>query len=248
MSGLLQRLGSRAIGQAVGIRPVPPLYGAAPPRLAPADDNPGPLPQAETRQGLPPAAGSIATPNAAASPLPPPLHGAARQNEPPEDLSHSGRGVQWSREARSDPQAPRGSAASNHLLDHGPNPERLDPERSAVAGRPWNGDRNPLENGSTVPSRFEANSLAMVDEVERLLAPSIDLPYRRSAVQHPDLAVPLPGRDRSHAETAKEVHVRIGRIEVTAVREDPTPPSPPAERPRTMSLDDYLASRRREGR
>lgn len=250
MSGLLQRLGSRAIGQVAGIRPVPPLYGAAPPRIAPLDDNPGPLPQAETSLGFAAAIESIATPNATATPLSPQVHGSAQQGDQAEDVFGSGQRFQWTKEDRLDPSAPVGSAASDRFLEHGPNPERLDPERSPATARTTrNNEGNPLENGITVPSRFKANSLAMVDEVERLLKPSIELPLRRSAVQHPDLAVSLPGRDRSHAEATTEVHVSIGRIEVTAVREDTTPPPPPAaERPKAITLDDYLASRRRNDR
>lgn len=250
MSGLLQRLGSRAIGQVAGIRPVPPLYGAAPPRLVPPDGHPGPLPEGETSLGFAAATESIATPNATATPMSLQVHGSAQQGDQAEDVFGSGQRFQWSKEDRLDPSAPVVSPASDRLLDHGPNPERLDPERSPATARTTrNNEGNPLENGITVPSRFEANSLAMVDEVERLLTPSIDLPFRRSAVQYSDLPISLPGRDRSHAEATTEVHVSIGRIEVTAVREDPAQPArPAAERPKAITLDDYLASRRREGR
>lgn len=40
-----------------------------------------------------------------------------------------------------------------------------------------------------------------------------------------------------------EVHVHIDRIEVTAVKEAPPPPTPRPERRKPMSLDEYLAKR-----
>jgi hypothetical protein len=45
---------------------------------------------------------------------------------------------------------------------------------------------------------------------------------------------------------ADEIHVHIGRIEVTALREAPTV-KPPARTPQpSLSLDDYLARRKGE--
>jgi hypothetical protein len=59
-------------------------------------------------------------------------------------------------------------------------------------------------------------------------------------------ASPLSYRATATVEETTEVHVSIGRIEVTAVHEAPPPrrPAPKANKP--MSLDEYLA--RREGR
>jgi hypothetical protein len=42
-----------------------------------------------------------------------------------------------------------------------------------------------------------------------------------------------------------EVHIHIGRIEVSAVHEVAPPRRPPAPRPPPMSLDAYLAKRGR---
>jgi hypothetical protein len=43
-----------------------------------------------------------------------------------------------------------------------------------------------------------------------------------------------------------EVHVHIGRIEVTAVHEAPTPKAKPSAARKPMSLDDYLARRKED--
>lgn len=54
----------------------------------------------------------------------------------------------------------------------------------------------------------------------------------------------LEGRAR-RVTTEREVHVSIGRIEVTALREGPPRARKPRNGPEPMSLDDYLASRQR---
>jgi len=76
---------------------------------------------------------------------------------------------------------------------------------------------------------------------EPLLAPT------GATAAHFDATAPaLSERAATQAEAEPtEVHVHIGRIEITAVRE--SNPSRPARRPRRepMSLDDYLAQRQR---
>jgi hypothetical protein len=52
---------------------------------------------------------------------------------------------------------------------------------------------------------------------------------------------------RTPVEETTEVHVSIGRIEVTAVHEAPPPKRAPARSPRALSLAEYLA-RRQAGR
>jgi len=83
-----------------------------------------------------------------------------------------------------------------------------------------------------------------------LTAPAPLLPREHEtqpAYRPATLAVELPARQgRGSLEETTEVHVSIGRIEVTAVHE-PAPAKPaPARRSAPMSLDEYLA--RRQGR
>ncbi len=63
-----------------------------------------------------------------------------------------------------------------------------------------------------------------------------------------ELAVPEPvPREHAFDQQANEVHVHIGRVEVTAVSEAPPPPRKRSESHRQpMSLDDYLAKRQRD--
>jgi hypothetical protein len=57
-------------------------------------------------------------------------------------------------------------------------------------------------------------------------------------------ASPLPaGPARSASEETTEVHVTIGRIEVTAVQEAPRPRREPARSRKPKSLEEYLAGR-----
>ncbi|WP_299695684.1 hypothetical protein [Hydrocarboniphaga sp.] len=60
----------------------------------------------------------------------------------------------------------------------------------------------------------------------------------------PSAAVAFASRPPADSE-AHEVHVTIGRIEITAVHEAPPPRRAPAAKPakKLMSLDDYLAKR-----
>jgi hypothetical protein len=63
------------------------------------------------------------------------------------------------------------------------------------------------------------------------------------------VALGVPGSSwRAPVEETTEVHVSIGRIEVTAVHEAaPTPKRAPARGQRALSLEEYLA-RRKAGR
>ncbi|MGK2914864.1 MAG: hypothetical protein ACSLE5_10530 [Porticoccaceae bacterium] len=53
-------------------------------------------------------------------------------------------------------------------------------------------------------------------------------------------------RDAPAASETTEIHVSIGRIEVTAVSAPDPPKHKPAAGPKAMSLDDYLSKRQRE--
>ncbi len=87
--------------------------------------------------------------------------------------------------------------------------------------------------------------LSPADSIERLLplsAPKVERCARPGWASGGDDG---PPRDN----TPTEVHVTIGRIEVTAVQESPTQRVRPSVEPQPrMTLDAYLASRRRQGR
>lgn len=136
-----------------------------------------------------------------------------------------------------------------------PNPRTPDPVDDAPTARgapPGTGEpstpRPDATPAAASPESSPASSTAAAPawpQVEPLLAPTIRVRRPASAAQ-PSLAH-RPGQS-SHADTTTEVHVSIGRIEVTAIHE----PAAPAQRPATrrkapVSLDEYLA-RRQGGR
>jgi hypothetical protein len=85
--------------------------------------------------------------------------------------------------------------------------------------------------------------LSLVDAIEPLLPPSAQ--KEKNVGRIPCNSDQVNASTRGNAPT--EVHVTIGRIEVTAVQEAPSQPvRPTAGRPPRMSLDDYLASQRRQ--
>ncbi|MCT0198351.1 hypothetical protein KQ313_01435 [Synechococcus sp. CS-1325] len=87
-----------------------------------------------------------------------------------------------------------------------------------------------------------------LDQVVPLLPIPADAPHalRASAMADP-AAVRQPG-SQGRVEETTEVHVSIGRIEVTAVQEAPMPKRPAQERPGPITLEHYLAGRRGGGR
>lgn len=66
---------------------------------------------------------------------------------------------------------------------------------------------------------------------------------RASPAFSPPVADPAQATSTPHGET--EVHIHIGRIEVTALQEAPRPKARPRERAQPMSLDAYLDQRRK---
>jgi len=65
--------------------------------------------------------------------------------------------------------------------------------------------------------------------------------------QQPASGTSTPQRGRAPEAAPDEIHVHIGRIEVTAVSEAPKPKARAARGQAPMSLDDYLAKRQRGG-
>lgn len=108
-------------------------------------------------------------------------------------------------------------------------------------------------------SEREFNLEASVSSDEFRLMPS---PSRGAATPYPSTAVPqamdiprdaqaqtvnlsLPGRQNLQSAEPTEVHVSIGRIEVTAVQAPAPTRRVPAPERKAMSLDEYLAKRGR---
>lgn len=74
-------------------------------------------------------------------------------------------------------------------------------------------------------------------------SPSTPPPWRTAAAQAREVAQPMAARTPPAAES--EVHIHIGRIEVTALQEAPRPKAKPREPAQPMSLETYLQQRRK---
>jgi hypothetical protein len=82
---------------------------------------------------------------------------------------------------------------------------------------------------------------------EPLLGPARPTPDHRGSVSPHRLGQPFETRQPNESETT-EVHVHIGRIEVTAVHEAAPERPRRSKVPGPMSLDEYLTRRREERR
>jgi len=83
----------------------------------------------------------------------------------------------------------------------------------------------------------------------RPLVPTYQPPSAQTAGlrQQPASGASTPQRGHAPEAAPDEIHVHIGRIEVTAVSEAPKPKARAARGQAPMSLDDYLAKRQRGG-
>lgn len=110
-------------------------------------------------------------------------------------------------------------------------------------------DSDSTEEKEALPTRQVPAEALSFSKPRPLISPTVPTPLvhglevspRRSAAGYtpsdPGLSVPR----RAPEPEATEVHVHIGRIEVTAVHEAPTHKAKVAPARRTMSLDEYLA-------
>lgn len=109
------------------------------------------------------------------------------------------------------------------------------------------------DTGDTMPdallptARHQDAPMASPPPLIPAFHPALDLPSTHS-VARPAAPRPSSNPARHTPETAPdEIHVHIGRIEVTAVSEAPKPKARAARGQPPMSLDDYLAKRQRGG-
>lgn len=126
-----------------------------------------------------------------------------------------------------------------------PDPGSADPEpRSGAGPRP-----GPVESESRVgdpgPRKEPGRSIRPGADEEVL--PSRISPWEvdrnDTGERHPDLRRGLHRRPEPGADETTEVHVHIGRIEVTAIPETPPSPARQKKKPGPMSLNEYLAKR-----
>ena len=231
MSGLLQRLGARAIGRAWAVRSDARLPFGAERMLE------RPAPAAPDAAAAPQRLGTPARPHAtAASPAAAPTTAAVV----PAPLLPSASNALWPAPALPTPASNRATPLSAALLP------TTNPATAADAP-PTHAARTPAATQTPADAANQSAHTATVAPI----APGTPTPLlpattRRNAMPAPAAHLAF-GTQRAQAGTAQdtEVHIHIGRIEVTALQEASRPKAKPRERAQPMSLDTYLEQRRK---
>ncbi|MBW8313357.1 MAG: hypothetical protein K0M73_00480 [Hydrogenophaga sp.] len=246
MTGFLQRLAQRATGSARTVRAAPgarfapePLgHGTPMQQDAPAPESRTPFEPASSTTATPPGASPGGFPAPVLSPADarrqraagPPLRGqtGATASTPAPLL------------APADEAAAPASAWAPRAIASMSTPRPPHPVDEAPAARSAN--PAPSETAAPRPDATPANASAPAwPPIKPLLAPTIRVRWPASAALPP--LAHQPGRG-GPADTTTEVHVSIGRIEVTAIHEPAAPAQRAAARRKApVSLDEYLARR-----
>jgi hypothetical protein len=255
MTGFLQRLAQWANGSARTVRtasgarfaPEPHGHSAPMPEDAPAPEARTPFEPAGSTTGTPPGAGPGRFPDPVFAP------GDTRRPQAAETPRRGQTGATASAPAPLQATAEEAAAATSparatHAKTPMPTPGTPDTAGETRRGRRANpATRTPVTprpdaTASTTPSTTEPPAWT---QVEPLLAPAIRVRWPASTAQPPQTQRPGHG---SRVEETTEVHVSIGRIELTAIHEPAAPAQRPAARRKApVSLDEYLA-RRQGGR
>ena len=259
MTGFLQRLAQRANGTA---RTVRAASGArfAPEPLGPhaplQDDAPAPEPitpfqPVDTTASTPPGASPGGVPDPvfapADAPHQPVLHAPRRGQSAPTAFAPAPL-LAPTDEAGAAPtpaRAARAKAAQPTTRTLGPTDE---PPAAREANRTASEPATPKPDATpaTASPGSPTEAPPAWNQVEPLLSPVIRVRQPASADAR-SLELRRPGHG-SRVEETTEVHVSIGRIEVTAIHEPAAPAQRPAARRKApVSLDEYLA-RRQGGR
>lgn len=247
MTGFLQRLAQRANGTARTVRaasgarfaPEPLGHSTPIPQEAPAPEARTPFEPAGSTTGTPPGAGPGRVPD--------PVFARAdarrqRAAEPPRRgqtaaTASAPAPLQEPADVTAAAPSPARAARAKASMTTPRPPHPVDEAPAARSANP------PVPPGPDAP--LATASLPDWPQVEPLLAPTIRVRWPTSAALPPQGH--QPGRG-GPADTTTEVHVSIGRIEVTAIHEPAAPAQRPAARRKApVSLDEYLA-RRQGGR
>jgi hypothetical protein len=220
VSGLLRRLAARALGVAPTVRPV--VGWAAEAGVRATADTPALVPETSLEDGglLPQAAPTAERTPTGTGPLAP---------EPPQEMVGPGAPLRFEQRvtrslAAETPTAPREALRA-------PARPATPPEAHVELGEPR---RAPVDRTAASHDAIrDAPPLLPLQRVARLLPP------QALAASTPSPAAAA----RPPIEETTEVHVSIGRIEVTAVQEAPPPRREPARPRKPKSLEEYLATR-----
>lgn len=251
MTGFLQRLAQRANGSA---RTVRAASGAqfAPEPLGHSTPMQQDAPTPESRTPFEPASSTTATPpGASPGGFPDPVFAPAdarrqRVAETPRrgqtaSTASAPAPLQASADETAAAPSPARVARAKASMTNPDTPDTADETQAVRRANPATSEPAPPRPDTTPTSA----SPPTWRQVEPLLAPAIRVRWPTSAALPPQDH--QPGRG-GPSDTTTEVHVSIGRIEVTAIHEPAAPAQRPAARRKApVSLDEYLA-RRQGGR
>lgn len=225
MSGYLRWLATQALGQSSGVRPARrlPLFAEVP--AADSFAHTPPMVETPSESSRPGAVRTPAPEPGVATELPRAQHVEAAALTQPQDAARD-----VVTHAVSDTPPPFAQPVERVLAE----PLPVDAARTRMAADDPVGDEFALEQSSRLFSEPHREPAALGTSAAR----NLTRPGRRMAAERP--AAPMPA-----ASPPPDVHIHIGRVELTAL----TPPAPArresnAKKP--MSLDEYL--RRRGGR
>jgi hypothetical protein len=220
VSGLLRRLAARALGMAPTVRPV--VGWAAEAGVRATADTPALVPEVSLGDGgpLPQAAPTAERTPTGAGPLAP---------EPPQVMVEPGAPLRSEQRVTRSLAAETPAAAREAL--RAPARSATPPDAHVELGEPR---RAPADRTAASHDAIrDAPPLLPLQRVARFLPP----PAVAASTPSPAAAA------RPAIEETTEVHVSIGRIEVTAVQEAPPPRREPGRPRKPRSLEEYLARR-----
>jgi hypothetical protein len=245
MTGLLHRLAARAAGTTMAVR--------SDARLPFGGIEPGP----GTAAAVVEPSSVFATP--AAMPIAPaPLDGSRVDPRMPNAAAGT-----------PPPQAPRADPAPSVAAHPGRDPRASFPDaapRTVTEAVPPPMVEMVIDHGRASRSRAESAAESAHRSAAPLALDAAGRPGAALVVRDPPLLIPLAVSDRAPVPTAVapaaiptalgaaqnaaraepgDVHIHIGRVEVTAVHEAPAPRRRPVPAPSPMSLDAYFARRGR---
>lgn len=249
MNGLLHRLAARATGSALTLRADARLaYGASAPLLAePAPPGPrlsdaAPAPSPENFRQDAAHLSSLTAKQAAPPRMPDAVADDAQKESKPQTPAPA------RLFAASQPGLPPGDAQAPAVASQPPQRASLDaglPAQDPAAPQAL----QPLAAAPPVSQRLDPSALVQPSHSNRPV-PAPLLPRQNNAPPPASASWPAASPAASlarAAEEATEVHVHIGRIEVTAVHGAAPPRRRPAAAPPVSTpLDAYLAARQRE--
>lgn len=243
VGGTLQRLGARALGQGWTVRSDVRLPFAADRCAEPAPGAGGPTAATET-----PYAATVPSP---APPLRAPLPSGADEPSPSAALLQAPRATSpdrdytppWTRQrnAPPDPTSPAMAVETGSMAAVAPVPAPGAP--SHASDQAMSRSMPPMASTLLPPVLPPEPAPLLPDHGAEGTGHPASPAHRVPSVAARQAAGPTPASPAPTGET--EVHIRIGRIEVTALQEAPRAKARPRERAQPMSLDAYLEQRRK---